>query len=134
MSAAAVPPVRTDRVRLVGFMAKKEGITDAEFFKYWQETHGPLFASLEIVKKNILLYEQHHYTDKFEAGAKAMGFDIPPYRGLAIFEAESYEKVMEVFTSEEYARLCEPDEKHYLDRAKTGFFPGSIITYIDKKN
>ena len=39
-------------------MAKKEGLTDAEFFKYWHEVHGPLFAGLEITKKNILKYEQ----------------------------------------------------------------------------
>ena len=58
MSVAAVPPVRTDRVRLVGLMAKREGMSDAEFFKYWHEVHGPLFASLEIVKKNLTLYEQ----------------------------------------------------------------------------
>ena len=57
-SATTIPPVRKDRVRLVGFMAKKEGLTDAEFFKYWHEVHGPLFASLEIVKKNLTLYEQ----------------------------------------------------------------------------
>ncbi|TFK85355.1 hypothetical protein K466DRAFT_494925 [Polyporus arcularius HHB13444] len=134
MSALTFPPKRTDRVRLVGFMAKLETVSDADFYKYWHEVHGPLFANLEIVKKNLLLFEQHHYTNQFEAGAKALGFDVPAYHGLTIFEAESYEKIMEVFTSEEYARICQPEEKNYLDRAKTGFFPGSIVTFIDKKN
>ncbi len=82
----------------------------------------------------LAFYLQHHYTNQFEAGAKALGFDVPAYHGLTVFEAESYEKIMEVFTSEEYARICQPEEKNYLDRAKTGFFPGSIVTFIDKKN
>lgn len=56
--AAAFPPVRKDRVCLLAFMAKKPGMTDDEFFKYWHEVHGPLFANLDIVKKNILKYEQ----------------------------------------------------------------------------
>ncbi len=56
--ATTIPPVRKDRVRLVGFMAKKEGLSDAEFYRYWHEVHGPVFANLEIVKKNILKFEQ----------------------------------------------------------------------------
>ena len=55
---AAFPPIRKDRVCLIVLMAKKSGLTDEEFSKYWHEVHGPLFASLEIVKKNITLYEQ----------------------------------------------------------------------------
>ena len=77
---------------------------------------------------------QHHYTDVFEAGAKAMGYDTPLYRGIAVFEAESYEKIMEVFQSEEYQRVSRPDESSFLDRSKTCFCPGTIITYIDKKD
>ena len=77
---------------------------------------------------------QHHYTDVFEAGAKGMGYDTPLYRGIAVFEAESYEKIMEVFQSEEYQRVSRPDESSFLDRSKTCFCPGTIITYIDKKD
>ena len=52
------PPVRTDRVRAIALMAKKTDMSDAAFFKHWQEVHGPLFAGLDIVKRNILKYEQ----------------------------------------------------------------------------
>lgn len=76
---------------------------------------------------------KHHYNDAFEQGAKAMGFDIVSYRGVVIFEAESYEKIMEVFQSEEYERVIFPDESNFIDRSKTGFFPGPFITFIDKK-
>ena len=58
MSAATFPPVRKDRVRLIGLMAKKPGLSDEEFFKHWHEVHGPLFSNLEVTKKNLLKYEQ----------------------------------------------------------------------------
>lgn len=57
-TSAPAPEVRKDRYRVVGLMAKKPGMTDEEFFTYWREKNGPLFTSLEIVKKNILKYEQ----------------------------------------------------------------------------
>ncbi|TBU29487.1 hypothetical protein BD309DRAFT_149726 [Dichomitus squalens] len=131
MSTTAFPPVRNDRVRLIGLMAKKPGLSDEEFFKHWHEVHGPLFTNLEVTKKNLLKYEQHHYTTQFEEGAKAMGFDVAPYRGIALFEAESYDKIMEIFASEEYNAIGLPDEQKFLDRSKTGFIPGTIITFID---
>lgn len=55
---APIPQVRKDRVRVIGLMAKKPGMTDDEFYTYWREVHGPLFANMEITKKNILKYEQ----------------------------------------------------------------------------
>ena len=61
-----------------------------------------------------------------------MGFSLPTWRGIAVFEAESYEKILEVFTSQEYQNIGFPDEQNFLDRSKTVFFPGTLITYIDK--
>lgn len=69
----------------------------------------------------------------FEQGAAALGFSLPTHHGLALFEADSYEKIMEVFTSEEYQTAALAKEENYLDRSKTIFFPGSLVTFIDKK-
>ena len=60
-----------------------------------------------------------------------MGFDVPSYHGLAVFEAESYDKIMEIFASEEYNTIGLPAEQKFLDRSKTAFVPGTIITFID---
>ncbi|KAI8994043.1 hypothetical protein BD414DRAFT_411737 [Trametes punicea] len=132
VSPPPVPEMRKDRFRAVGLLVKKQGMTDDEFYRYWHMVHGPLFAGMEISKKNLLKYEQHHYTTAFDEAFKAVGFDLVPYRGLAIFEAESYEKLLEVFGSEEYKRVIVPDEAKFLDRPKTGFFIGPIVDYIDR--
>ncbi|CDO76017.1 hypothetical protein BN946_scf184665.g9 [Trametes cinnabarina] len=138
MSAAATPTSKTapdfrkDRVRVCGLMAKKQGVTDEEFSRHWREVHGPLFEGMEITKKNILLYEQHHYITAFDEGVAALGFDVVQYRGIAVFEAQSYEKIFEVFQSEEYKRIVLPDEANFIERSKTGFVAGDIVTFLKK--
>ncbi|KAL7281347.1 hypothetical protein PYCCODRAFT_1364835 [Trametes coccinea BRFM310] len=131
-SSTSAPDFRKDRIRVCGLMAKKPGMSDEEFSRYWREVHGPLFANMEITKKNILHYEQHHYTTAFEEGVAAMGFDVVQYRGIAVFEAESYEKIFEVFQSEEYKRVVLPDEANFIERSKTGFVAGDLVTFISK--
>ncbi|KZP29289.1 hypothetical protein FIBSPDRAFT_707574, partial [Athelia psychrophila] len=79
-----------------------------------------LFSSQEIVKKNLLKYEQCHPS---AAAAGSLGQLIPlaKWDGLLILEGESYEKIMEIFTSAEYLSTVVPDEKQFLDREATQF-------------
>jgi hypothetical protein len=49
---------RPDRVRLAILMKRKPGMSKEEFSRYWAEVHSPLFTSLDIVKANIVKYEQ----------------------------------------------------------------------------
>ncbi|KAI0829730.1 hypothetical protein BC628DRAFT_1062466 [Trametes gibbosa] len=129
----SAPVQRTDRYRVVGLLSKKPELSDEEFFTHWREVHGPLFTSLDIVKKNILKYEQHHYTGIFNAAVSAHGYALTQDRiGLAVFEAESYEKILEVFNSEEYKRTVYLDEVNFMERDKSVFFPGSLVTFIDR--
>ncbi|KAI0738715.1 hypothetical protein C8Q80DRAFT_1124814 [Daedaleopsis nitida] len=138
-SATTPPPVRTDRVRVIALMAKKDDISDADFYKYWHEVHGPLFANLEITKKNLLKYEQafssqHHYNHAFDAGILAIGAaTTSTFKGMAVFEAESYEKIFQVIGSDEYSSVVGPaDEANFMDRSKTVFMPGTLISFINK--
>ena len=53
-----VPPIRRDRVRLTVLLVRKQGMSIEEFQKYWRETHAALFTSLDVVKRNLVKYEQ----------------------------------------------------------------------------
>ena len=44
-----------------------------------------------------------------------MGSAPTSFWGMAIFEAESYDKIMEVFSHPDYIRYGLPDEKNILD-------------------
>jgi len=53
-----MPSVRTDRVRLVILVHRKEGMSLEDFQAYWRDEHSQVFTSIPIVKKNLLNYEQ----------------------------------------------------------------------------
>lgn len=48
---------------------------------------------------------------------------------MAIFEAESYDKIVEVLTHPEFRRTVEPDEKNFFDRSKSLVFAGTVNTF-----
>ena len=49
---------------------------------------------------------------------------------MVIFEGESFEKIMAVFSSAEYAAKVAPDEKEFLDREATLFLALDLATII----
>lgn len=61
---------------------------------------------------------------------QAQGGAAVPFVGMAIFEAESYEKVFEVFTHPDYQRVVVPDEARFFDRSKTAMIAGELATII----
>ena len=52
---------------------------------------------------------------------------------MAILEAESMEKILEVFTSEEYKTVVVPDEGKLFDRSKTQMLPGYVAHCIERE-
>ena len=52
--------------------------------------------------------------------------------GMAIFEAESFEKVAEVFSDPEFLRIIPPDEKVVFDLSKTLTFAGNVATIFEQ--
>ncbi|KAJ7678933.1 hypothetical protein DFH06DRAFT_975016 [Mycena polygramma] len=124
---------RTDRVRLVALLKRKPSLSKEEFHKYWAEKHGPLFSSLEIVKTNLLKYEQAHTNDAvLQQVTQKMGAPMSEWDGMAIFEGESLAKIFEVFTHPEYQEKVIPDEKSFVNREACQMLPLDLLTVIDK--
>ena len=49
---------KQDRVRFTILVYQKPGMSRSDFSKYWREQHAGVFASIAIVKKNLLNYQQ----------------------------------------------------------------------------
>ena len=56
-----------------------------------------------------------------------------PHYGIAIFEAESAEKVMELMQDPEYIQTIFPDEDKFFDKSKMEVIVGTVATFIDDK-
>lgn len=54
------------------------------------------------------------------------------YWGMAIFEAESFHKIMEIFNHQDYRCVVFPDEKVILDTSQTLFFAGQFATLLNQ--
>ncbi|KAJ7634694.1 hypothetical protein FB45DRAFT_1025624 [Roridomyces roridus] len=123
--------IRTDRVGLAVLATRKTGTTVEEFRRHWAEVHGPLVASIEIVKKNILKYEQAYPNAELSAGLKAGGANVPSldWDGMTIFEAESYAKI--TLQSDEFKKIAGPDADTFLNATEMRFIPLDLITVVD---
>ena len=52
------------------------------------------------------------------------------YDGIAVFDAVSLEKIMEVFEDSEYKEKVIPDEENFIDRKKVFAFPAEIVSVL----
>ncbi|RDB24419.1 hypothetical protein Hypma_008456 [Hypsizygus marmoreus] len=125
-------PFAKDRVRLLIFMKRKEGLTREQFSRHWLDPHAKLFMSLESFKANVTKYEQLHANEAYRDAPKAMGLIAPDWDGLVHLEGESYEKLFAVFLSEEYAQIVAPDEENFIDRAKCQILPLDLAPMFER--
>ena len=155
-NASVTPSLRTDRVRLAVLMAPKPGLSFEEFDRYWLDVHGNIFSSIAIAKRNLLKYEQvsphshrivlsstlsiaHHRVEQFHLdpkyndtiAASSLAKSQSPFRGIAIFEATSLDKIFEIFEDEEYLRVVVPDEHKFFDHEKAQIIAGPFATIFD---
>lgn len=59
-----------------------------------------------------------------------MGTEQTQFWGLVTFEAESYDKINEVFSDPEFVRVVYPDEKNFIDRSKSQVLAGNYATLL----
>ncbi|KAJ3556421.1 hypothetical protein NM688_g2033 [Phlebia brevispora] len=128
MTSSAPSLMRKDRVRVVAIMFPKDGISFEEFDRYWLTEHSKLFSSLDIVKKNLLKYEQFHFNPPANQLLAGLGIPQSQAAGIAIFEGESFEKIFEVFQHPEYLRIVVPDELKFMNREKSQLIAGELAT------
>ncbi|KAI1796519.1 hypothetical protein LXA43DRAFT_987989 [Ganoderma leucocontextum] len=130
---STAPSLRPDRVRLAVLMAPKPGLSFEEFDRYWLDVHAKVFSSIAIVKRNLLKYEQFHLDPKYNdlVAAQSLARSKSPFRGIAIFEATSLDKIFEIFQDEEYLRAVVPDELNFFDHENAQILAGPFATIID---
>ncbi|KAI0655974.1 hypothetical protein C8Q70DRAFT_1016607 [Cubamyces menziesii] len=127
----------SQRFRMVVLVTPKAGVSQEEFSAYWKDKHAPLFLTLAISKRNLYKYEQFHVDPKLTAllgansGWSASASALPKFGGVAVFEAESPEKVIEIFQDEEYLRVVAPDEGEFCDRAGLYILAGHYVTIYE---
>lgn len=55
-----------------------------------------------------------------------------PYRGIVTLEAESYDKITEIFTDPEYLERVVPSSRNFFDSEKSVWIGGGIADFFSK--
>ncbi|KAK1220225.1 hypothetical protein PQX77_017024, partial [Marasmius sp. AFHP31] len=82
--------LRTDRVRTVVFLKKREDITIEEFSRYWLDNHSKVLLDFARGKKGIIKYEQLHVNQAKKYRLIKMGVPVLDYDGVVLFDSESF--------------------------------------------
>lgn len=126
--------MQPNKVRMAALFYPAPGISYEQFSRYWLMEHGKHFMSLDIVKKNLTKYEQFHFNNELNSKVcEGMQTEATPFWGMAVFEAESYEEILEVFSHPDYIRIVFPDECKILDRGKCQLVTGKFATLYQAK-
>ena len=98
-------------IKLAYCITKKPGMTDAEFFDYWRNVHGPIGARIPGLRKLV----QSHAV-KIPGDARGADFD-----GMAELWFDDVEALLTARQSTEW-RVSSEDEKNFIDRSKVAYF------------
>ncbi|KAF7797935.1 hypothetical protein EIP86_009142 [Pleurotus ostreatoroseus] len=123
--------IRKDRVRVVVLMHRKDDISFEDFDRYWLTQHAKIFTSIDIVKKNLLKYEQFHFNLAANQVLASLGIPQTTAAGIAVFEAECFEKIFAIFQDSEYQRVVVPDEMKFIEREKSQLVAGELASVLD---
>jgi uncharacterized protein (TIGR02118 family) len=101
-------------IKIVTLITKKDGLTQEEFSRYWEQEHGPLVMKL---LPGVKRYVQNH------AVRRPIGRDlqIDGIVELWFEDAESSRAAADFLKSDE-GKALRDDEDKFLDRSKTVFF------------
>jgi len=108
-------------VKLVYCITKKAGLKDEDFFRYWENVHGPLGARIPRLRR---LVQSHRLTvpgDRYR----------PDYDGMAELWFDDLEALLAARQSAEWKASSE-DEANFIDHSKVAYFISEEHIVLDK--
>ncbi len=98
-------------IKLVYCITKKPGLTDEEFFHYWQNIHGPIGARIPHLRK---LTQSHRIALPGDSRA-------PDIDGTAELWFDDIDALIAVRQSQEW-KTSSDDEANFIDFNKVAYF------------
>ncbi|TRM64207.1 EthD domain-containing protein [Schizophyllum amplum] len=116
--------LRKDRVRFAILVKRRKDMSYEEFADYWLNHHAKVFMGTRIVHKSLLRYEQMHTSAQTaKAWNELNGIPITEYDGIAMFEADSFQDIQDMWASDEYKAIIAPDELKFADLENSQVIP-----------
>jgi uncharacterized protein (TIGR02118 family) len=97
-------PAPPDGVKNVEFVTRRPGMAVDAFQAYWREVHGPLAATIPVIRRYV---QSHTRRAAYESGR------APAYDGVAITWFDDTQAMRQSAASAEYARV-RADEANFI--------------------
>ena len=107
-------------IKLVYCISKKAGLTDQEFFDYWEKTHGPIGARIPGLRRFVQSRRIIVPGDKHK----------PDYDGMVELWFDDVDALLAARRSPEWKASTE-DEANFIDHNKVAYFVSEERLLID---
>jgi len=108
-------------VKLVYCISKKAGLSDEEFFRYWEDIHAPIGARIPLLRKLVQSHRLNVPEDKHR----------PDYDGMAELWFDDVEALLEARQSPEWKASSE-DEANFIDHHRVAYFVSEEHLLLDR--
>jgi uncharacterized protein (TIGR02118 family) len=108
-------------VKVVYCVTKKPGLTDEEFFDYWENIHGSIGARIPGLRKLVQSHRLSVPGDKYR----------PDYDGMAELWFDDVEALRWARRSPEWKASSE-DEANFINHSKVAYFVTEEHIILDK--
>ena len=99
-------------IKAIALAARKPGMSEADFHRYWREVHGPIAREIDTLRR----YVQCH-----RLPTPVPGFDAVPYDGVADLWFDSLDDLRALPGNDSYVRGARADEPKFVDMSKLVF-------------
>jgi uncharacterized protein (TIGR02118 family) len=98
-------------IKLVYCISKKPGLTDEEFFQYWEKVHGPIGVRIPHLRRLVQSHRVNVAGDNVQ----------PDYDGMAELWFDDAEALLAARQSHEWKASSE-DEANFIDHTNVASF------------
>jgi uncharacterized protein (TIGR02118 family) len=107
-------------IKLVYCITKKAGLSDEEFFRYWENVHGPIGARIPRLRKLVQSRRLTIQRDERRSD----------YDGMAELWFDDMEDLLAARLSPEWKASSE-DEANFIDHSKVAYFVSEERVILD---
>ncbi|MGA8493158.1 MAG: EthD domain-containing protein [Terriglobales bacterium] len=107
-------------IKVVYCISKKAGLTDDEFFRYWEKVHGPIGARIPRLRK---LVQSHRLIAPEDT-------QPPDYDGMAELWFDDLDALLAARHSPEWKASTE-DEANFIDHSRVAYFVSEEHVVLD---
>ncbi|MDT5224339.1 MAG: hypothetical protein QOG19_1746 [Mycobacterium sp.] len=103
-------------LKILSYLAKRDGMTPAEFTGYYENHHVPLILSLA---PPPVVYKRHYVqrADALNIGEADVDFDVVTEQAFA--DREAFQSWIDAVTAGDAGERVAADEARFLDRDRT---------------